>query len=67
MKTKMSQLQQVRRSKLKIIKKIDEIRVEQLGQIASYYDLIVDTLSEEQLSYYLGLTEEEAFYNVKGV
>jgi len=52
--------------KLKIIKRIDKIRVEELGQLESYYDLIVDSLSEEQLSYYLGLTEQEAFYNIKG-
>lgn len=52
--------------KLKIIKRIDKIRVEELGQLESYYDLIVDSLSEEQLSYYLGLTEQEAFYNTKG-
>ena len=47
--------------KLAIIKRIDAIR-EQLGQTPSHYNLIVDTLSETQLNYYLGLAEEELYY-----
>ena len=48
--------------KLAIVTQIDNIR-QQLGQPPSLYDLIIDTLSDTQLNYYLGLAEEELFYN----
>jgi len=47
--------------KIAIIKRIDDLRF-RMGQTPSQYDLIVNTLSEGQLNYYLELTKDEFYY-----
>jgi len=48
--------------KISLIKQIDDLRY-RMGQDPSQYDLIVTTLSETQLNYYLELTRDEYYYS----
>jgi len=48
--------------KLQLVTKIDNL-LKTINKPTCNYDLIVDTLSIEQLSYYLELAKDEVFYN----
>jgi len=50
------------KKKVMLVFKIDKL-LQSINKPVSNYDLIIDSLSVEQLGYYLELTKDEVFYN----